>query len=108
MSGPTITAHAQAMPKGQRIIVRLGDAVIRQWTDSALTDRAATASSYAAMQGASGMFIATQGIRHAAAALMWTLDNINPAFPLAPGKIAQIEEQKAALRSELSRFTGDA
>jgi beta-phosphoglucomutase-like phosphatase (HAD superfamily) len=41
-------------------------------------------------------------IADAARRLMFALDGINPAFPLAPGKVAEIEEAKAALRAALA------
>lgn len=41
-------------------------------------------------------------IADAARRLMFILDGINPAFPLAPGKVAEIQEAKAALREALA------
>ncbi len=40
-------------------------------------------------------------IADAAARLMRVLDGINPRFPLAPGKVAEIDEAKAELRAAL-------
>ena len=44
-------------------------------------------------------------IREAAARLIRELDSINPRFPIAPGKLAGIEEAKAALRAALGMVT---
>jgi hypothetical protein len=108
MSGPRLTSRSEQRPKGFRIIVSLSGTVIRQWDDPGLTDRQAITASHAACEGASGMFTATQELRQAAARLMWTLDNINPAFPIAPGKVAEIAELKAQLRTQLDQFEGAA